>query len=125
MVCRDELSKELHGPVAAPIPPQPGQPTKEDYEYQRNGTANLLVLLGPLLGWRHLAVAARRGYQEFAQLLKALADEYFPTAGVIRVVLDNLNAPVLGAPYETFPPGEARRIARRLEFHYPPSTAAG
>ena len=116
----DELSKELHGQVAEPVPPRQGQPTKEDYEYQRNGTANLFVLLCPLLGWRHLEVTARRGYQEFAHMMKALVDVFFPNARVIRVVLDNLNTHVFGALYETFPPEEARRLARRLEFHYTP-----
>jgi len=120
VVCMDELSKELHGQVAEPIPSQPGQPTKEDYEYKRHGTANLFVLLCPLLGWRHLEVTARRGYQEFAQMMKALVDVFFPNARVIRVVLDNLNTHVLGALYEAFPAEEARRIARRLEFHYTP-----
>lgn len=120
VVCMDELSKELHGQVAEPIPPQPGQPAKEDYEYKRHGTANLFVLLCPLLGWRHLEVTARRGYHEFAHLMKALVDVYFPKADVVRVVLDNLNTHVLGALYETFTPDEARRIAKRLEFHYTP-----
>jgi hypothetical protein len=120
VVCVDELSKELHGQVAEPVPAQPGQPAKEDYEYQRHGTANLFVLLCPLLGWRHLEVTARRGYHEFAQLMRALVDVYFPAAAVIRVVLDNLNTHVLGALYETFGPEEARRIAKRLEFHYTP-----
>jgi len=120
VVCMDELSKQLHGQVAEPVPPQPGQPAKEDYEYKRHGTANLFVLLCPLLGWRHLEVTARRGYHEFAHLMKALVDVYFPTADVVRVVLDNLNTHVLGALYETFPPEEARRIAKRLEFHYTP-----
>jgi hypothetical protein len=120
VVCVDELSKELHGQVAEPVPAQPGQPAKEDYEYQRHGTANLFVLLCPLLGWRHLEVTARRGYHEFAQLMRALVDVYFPAAAVIRVVLDNLNTHVLGALYETFGPEEARRIAKRLEFHDTP-----
>ena len=120
VVCMDELSKELHGQVAEPIPSQPGRSAKEDYEYKRHGTANLFVLLCPLLGWRHLEVTGRRGYHEFAHLMKALVDVYFPTADVVRVVLDNLNTHVLGALYETFPPEEARRIAKRLEFHYTP-----
>lgn len=120
VVCMDELSKELHGQVADPIAAQPGQSAKEDYEYKRQGTANLFVLLCPLLGWRHLEVTTRRGYHEFAQLMKALVDVHFPAAAVIRVVLDNLNTHVPGALYETFPPEEARRIARRLEFHYTP-----
>jgi hypothetical protein len=120
VVCMDELSKELHAQVAEPIPAEPGRPAKEDYEYKRNGTANVFLLLCPLLGWRHLEVTARRGYQEFAHLLRALVDVYFPAATVVRVVLDNLNTHVLGALYETFEPAEARRIARRLEFHYTP-----
>jgi hypothetical protein len=116
VVCMDELSKELHGQVAEPVPAQPGQTAKEDYEYKRNGTANVFLLLCPLLGWRHLEVTAKRGYQEFAHLLKALVDVYFPKAEAIRLVLDNLNTHVLGA----FAPEEARRLARRLEFHYTP-----
>jgi hypothetical protein len=116
----DELSKELHGQVAEPIDPEPGHPAKEDYEYTRNGTANVFLLICPLLGWRHLEVTPRRRYQEFAMLMKALVDEYFPKAEVIRVVLDNLNTHMFGALYETFPPEEARRIATRLEFHYTP-----
>ena len=99
---------------------EPGHPAKEDYEYTRNGTANVFLLICPLLGWRHLEVTPRRRYQEFAMLMKALVDEYFPEAEVIRVVLDNLNTHVFGALYETFAPEEARRIATRLEFHYTP-----
>ena len=120
VVCLDELSKELHSQVAEPVPPRPGQTAKQDYEYKRNGTANVFLLLCPLLGWRHLDVTARRGYHEFALLMKALVDVHFPKAGVIRVVLDNLNTHVFGALYETFGPEEARRIAKRLEFHYTP-----
>jgi len=120
VVCMDELSKQLLGQVAEPVPAQPGQTAQQDSEYKRNGTANLLLLLCPLLGWRHLEVTAKRGYQEFARLMQALVDVYFPTAAVIRVVLDNLNTHVLGALYEAFPPEQARRIAKRLEFHYTP-----
>jgi DDE superfamily endonuclease len=120
VVCLDELSEEVHGQVAEPVPPPPGQPAKEDYEYKRNGTAKVFLLLCPLLGWRHLEVTARRGYHEFAQVLKALVDVSFPKADLIRVVLDNLNTPVFGALYETFPAEEARRLAQRLEFHDTP-----
>jgi transposase len=120
VVCMDELSKELHGQVAEPIDPEPGHPAKEDYEYTRNGTANVFLLICPLPGWRHLEVTPRRGYREFAALMKALVDHHFPKAEVIRVVLDNLNTHVLGALYEAFAPEEARRITKRLEFHYTP-----
>jgi hypothetical protein len=120
VICMDELSKELHGQVAEPIPPEPGRTAKEDSEYTRNGTANVFRLLCPLLGWRHLEVTARRGYREFAHWMKALVDEHFPEAETIRVVLDNLNTHVLGALNEAFTPEEARRIAQRLEFHFTP-----
>ena len=120
VVCMDELSKELHGQVAEPIPAEPGRTAKEDYEYTRNGTANVFLLLCPLLGWRHLEVTSRRGYLQFAQVMKALVDDHFPKAEKIRVVLDNLNTHVFGALYEAFSPVEARRIATRLEFHYTP-----
>lgn len=120
VVCMDELSKELHGQAAEAIPAVPGRPAKEDYEYKRHGTGNVFLLLCPLLGWRHLEVTERRGYREFAQLMKDLVDVHFPKAETIRVVLDNLNTHVFGALYEAFTPEEARRIARRLEFHYTP-----
>jgi DDE superfamily endonuclease len=120
VVCMDELSKELHGQVAEPIAAEPGSTAKEDYEYTRHGTANVFVLLCPLLGWRHLEVTARRGYLQFAAVMKALVDVHFPRAEKVRVVLDNLNTHVFGALYEAFPPEEARRIATRLEFHYTP-----
>jgi DDE superfamily endonuclease len=120
VVCMDELSKELHGQVAEPIPAAPGRTAREDYEYTRNGTANVFLLLCPLLGWRHLEVTSRRGYLEFAQVMKALVDVHFPDAEKVRVALDNRNTHVLGALYEAFPPEEARRIAMRLEFHYTP-----
>ncbi len=117
VVCMDELSKELHGQVAEPVAAEPGRTAKEDYEYTRNGTANVFVLLCPLLGWRHLEVTAKRGYLQFAEVMKALVDVHFPNAEKVRVVLDNLNTHVFGALYEAFTPEEARRIATRLEFH--------
>src|SRR5262245_49181016 len=120
VVCMDELSKELHGQVAEPIPAEPRHPAKEDYEYTRNGTASVFLLLCPLWGWRHLEVTAKRGYLQFAAVIKALVDVHFPKADKVRVVLDNLNTHVLGALNEAFPPEEARRLARRLEFHYTP-----
>ena len=127
VVCMDELSKELHGQVAEPIPPEPGSTAKEDYEYTRHGTANVFVLLCPLLGWRHLEVTARRGYLQFAAVMKALVDVHFPAAEKVRVVLDNLNTHVFGALYDT------RRFPRRRRVGSPSgwgsitrrSTAAG
>ena len=120
VVCMDELSKGLHGQVAEPIPAEPGRTAKEDYEYTRNGTADVFLLPRPLLGWRRLEVTDHRGCLDFARVMKALVDGHFPKAEKIRVVPDDLNTHVFGALYEAFSPEEARRIATRLEFHYTP-----
>ena len=84
---------------------------------RREGTRNLFLACEPLAGWR--PVTERRTMQDFAQQMRWLVDEAYPEAEVVRVVLDNLNTSP-GILYETFPAEEARRIARRLEFHYTP-----
>jgi hypothetical protein len=124
VACFDECSKELHGQVADPIPVAPGKPAKEDYEYVRNGTANLFVFVEPLAGTRHVTVTDRRTIPDFAAQMKYLCDDVYPDAAVIRVVLDNLNTHALGSLFATYPPDEAWRLARRLEFHYTPKHAS-
>jgi len=124
VVCFDECSKELHGHVADPIPATPGHPAKEDYEYVRNGTANLFVIVEPLAGLRRVTVTDRRTIPDFAAQMKYLCDVLYPAAAVIRVVLDNLNTHTLGSLFATYPPEEAWRLARRLEFHYTPKHAS-
>jgi transposase len=124
VVCFDEASKELHGQVADPIPVAPGHPAKEDYEYVRNGTANLFIFVEPLGGRRQVNVTERRTIPDFAAQMKYLCDELYPNAEVIRVVLDNLNTHALGSLFATYAPDEAWRLARRLEFHYTPKHAS-
>jgi DDE superfamily endonuclease len=116
----DEKSVQLIAETRTALPAQPGQPTRIDYEYQRNGTANLFVLCEPQAGWRHLVVTERRTKQDFAHQMKWLVDERYPTAEVIRVVLDQLNTHKPASLYDTFPPDEARRLRKKLEFHYTP-----
>ena len=124
VVCFDECSKELHGHVADPIPATPGRPAKQDYEYTRHGTANLFVIVEPLAGTRRVTVTDRRTIPDFAAQMKYLCDELYPAAAVIRVVLDNPNTHTLGSLFATYPPEEAWRLARRLEFHYTPKHAS-
>jgi hypothetical protein len=124
VVCFDGASKELHAQVADPVPVAPGKPVKEDYEYVRNGTANLFVFVEPLAGKRRVAVTDRRAIPDFAAQMKYLCDDLYPEAEVIRVVLDNLNTHTLGSLFATYPPDEAWRLARRLEFHYTPKHAS-
>ena len=119
-VCFDEKPCQLVGEAREPIPMEPGRPERIDYEYKRKGNANLFLLLQPQVGWRHLEVTGQRTAKDFAHQMRALVDEHFPEAELIRVVLDNLNIHGGGALYETFPPEEARRIVRKLEFHYTP-----
>jgi hypothetical protein len=123
-VCFDEKPVVLHADVQPPIPMAPGQAERIDYEYERQGTANLFVLVEPLAGRRHITVTERRTKQDYAQQLRWLVEEGYPDAEYIRVVQDNLNTHTPGALYETFPAAEARRIAQRLEWHYTPKHAS-
>jgi hypothetical protein len=116
----DESSKQLIKEVRQPLPAKPGEVERVDYEYQRNGTRNLFMMIEPQVGWRHIAVTERRTMQDFAQQMKWLVDEKYPEAEVIRIVMDNLNTHKPASLYETFAPEEARRILKRLEFHYTP-----
>ena len=116
----DEKSVQLIAETRTSLPAQPGQPARIDYEYQRNGTANLFVMCEPQAGWRHVVVTERRTKHDFAYQMQWLVEERYPNAEVIRVVLDQLNTHRPASLYDTFPPAEARRIRKRLEFHYTP-----
>lgn len=124
VVCFDEMPVQLVGETRVPQPAAPGRAARYDYEYRRNGTANLFVHAEPQAGRRRVAVTARRTKVDFAAQMQALADEYYPEADVIRVVLDNLNTHKPASLYEAFAPAEARRILRRLEFHHTPKHAS-
>jgi DDE superfamily endonuclease len=116
----DETSKQLVQETRPPQPAQPAQPPRYDYEYARNGTRNLFLFVEPQAGWRHVQVTEHRTARDFAYAMQWLVDERYPEAEVIRVVLDNLNTHKIASLYEAFTPTEARRIARKLEFHYTP-----
>lgn len=123
-VCFDEMPYQLIKEKRTPLSAKPGIPQRYDYEYQRAGTRNLFMFFEPHTGWRHVEVTAQRTKEDFAQQMKALAEEYYPKAKKIRVVLDNLNTHTPGALYETFSAQEARRILKKLEFHYTPKHAS-
>jgi hypothetical protein len=123
-VCFDETPYQLIREVRLPIGAQAGHPLRYDYEYHREGTCNLFVFVCPQAGWRHVKVTAARTKVDFAECVHDLVDIHFPDADVIRVVLDNLNTHTPAALYECFAPAEARRILRKLEFHYTPKHAS-
>jgi hypothetical protein len=120
LVCYDEWRRALIGETRQSLPAEPGRRKRVDYEYRRNGVAYLHMLFEPSVGKRHIRVTAQHTMKEFAECMKWLVDEVYPQAEVIRVVLDNLASHKPAALYETFPPAEARRIVRKLEFHYSP-----
>ena len=124
VVCFDESPTQLIGEVRQPIPAEPGQLERYDYEYRRNGTVNLFVFLDAHRPWRKVKVTDQPRRRDFAACMRELVDVHYPEAERIRVVLDNLSTHSPGALYEAFPPAEARRILRRLEFHYTPKHAS-
>jgi hypothetical protein len=119
-VCFDESPVQLLSEVRQPLPTRPGQPACYDYEYRREGTANLFLFVQPLRGWRQGNVTARRTASDFAHQRQELVDGHFPQAEVIRLVVDNLNTHTPAACYDTFAPAEARRLTRKLELHSTP-----
>ena len=119
-VCFDELPYQIVAETRVSLPVQPGHPHRVDYEYERRGTCNIFLAVQPEAGWRHVAVTQRRTAHDFAYQMRALVDEHFPDAERIRVVMDNLNTHKPAALYAAFPAAEARRLVRKLEFHYTP-----
>jgi transposase len=124
VVCFDESPTQLIGEVRQPIAAEPGQPLRYDYEYKRNGTANLFVFLDAHRSWRKVKVTERRTAQDFAQCMRDLVDIHYPQAERIRLVLDNLSTHTAAALYQSMAPQEARRILQRIEFHYTPKHAS-
>ena len=120
LVCLDETSKQLIAETRVPIAAKPGRPGRHDYEYRRNGTANLFMMFAPLEGWRHVKVTDRHTAMDYAQVLKELSDTHFPGSAKIVLVQDNLNTHKPASLYEAFPPAEARRLVERFEWHYTP-----
>lgn len=120
VVCLDEASEQLIRETRTPIPATPGRPERGDYEYERNGTANLFMTFEPLAGRRRVTVTDRRTKIDFAHVIRELVDGQYPEADKVVLVMDNLNTHRLSSLYEAFPPDEARRLIGRLQFHHTP-----
>ena len=124
VVCFDETSKQLVRELRVALAARCGQVERFDYEYKRNGVANLFMMCQPKTGWRHVEVTDRHTKLDFAEQMKYLVDEAFPEAEKIRVVMDNLATHSRGALYDRFKPEEAARILQKLEFHFTPKHAS-
>lgn len=119
-ICFDESCKQLVKETQNPISPEPGQLERYDYQYERNGVANLFIFFEPLTGWRHVEVTDQRTAIDYAHQMKYLVDERYPQADKIGVIQDQLNTHVKASLYKAFEPEEAKRILDKLEFHYTP-----
>lgn len=124
VVCFDETPRQLIGEARVPVRAEPGKPARTDYEYVRNGTANVYMFVDVNRPWRHAKVTDHRTCVDFAECMRDLVDKHYPDAERIRVVLDNLSAHSAGALYQAFEPAEARRILSKLEFHFTPKHAS-
>ncbi len=120
LVCMDETTKQLLNDVQAPLPVKPQKPQRFDYEYTREGVANLFMFFAPLEGQRHIKVTDQRTRKDWAEAMRELSDRHYPHADKIVVVLDNLNTHTPASFYAAFEPEEARRLTNRFEFHHTP-----
>jgi hypothetical protein len=120
VLCMDESSKQLIGDIAQPIPAAPGHPVLLDHEYVRNGVADIFLEVEPLAGRRYVEITEHRGRKEWAEFIRGMLDERYPTAKKIVLVMDNLNTHGIASLYERFPAEEARHLAERIEIHYTP-----
>lgn len=120
VVCMDETSKQLVKETRAMQPAARGRAARIDYEYERNGTANVFMFVEPLAGWRKVSVTERRTRSDWAEQVRELVDVCYPSAERITLVMDNLNTHHVSSLYEAFPPVEARRVMERLEIVYTP-----
>lgn len=120
LVCMDEQPVQLIKETRVPVPAAPGRAERVDYEYERNGTANIFLFTEPLGGWRKVAVRERRTAPDWAYEIKSLLDEDYPEAEVVTLVCDQLNTHKIASLYQTFEPAKARRLTERLALHYTP-----
>ena len=120
LVCMDEASKELHRHQEPPLPPQPGQPLREDYHYERRGTQAIFLFVDPLRGWRRVEACDSRTRVDWAEQVRRLLEEDYPHAKRVKLVCDNLNTHDKASLYEAFPAEQAHRLAQRLTIIHTP-----
>ena len=120
LICMDEQPRQLIKETRLPLPALPGTPRRVDFEYERNGTANIFMFVEPLGAWRHVMCRERRTSIDWAHEIRELLEVHYPDAPLVRLVCDNLNTHKIASLYEAFAPEHARRLAKRLEIHYTP-----
>jgi hypothetical protein len=120
VVCMDESPKQLIEEGRSSIAMKPGQEARVDYEYVRHGVVNIFMANEPLKGKRFVEVTEFKTKKDWATFIKAIAEEQYPTAKKITLIMDNFKTHAASAFYETFEPQEAKRLWDRFEFIYTP-----
>ena len=120
LICMDEAALELKGDRVEPIPLTPGNDTKEDYHYERNGSRPIFLFVDPIKGWRRVKSYEHRTRIEWAEEVPHLLEVEYPKAKKVKLVCDNLNTHHIGSLYHAFSAEDAHRLAKRLEIHYTP-----
>lgn len=120
LICMDEAAKQLLDDEREPLAMAPGRPVREDYHYERRGTAAIFLFFDPIRGWRRSSVRDSRTRIDWAEEVRRLLDEDYPDARCVKLVCDNLNTHGIASLYEAFPAAEAHRLARRLRMHHTP-----
>ena len=124
VVCLDETNRQLIGETRTPLAMLPGKPARYDFEYVRNGVADIFMMFEPLAARRQVLVTQTRTRVDFAECLRILSDEHYPEAEKIILIMDNLNTHTLASLYVAFPPEQARHLAQRFEIHHTPKHAS-
>jgi hypothetical protein len=120
VICMDEQPVQLVKETRVPLPAKPGQPEAVDYEYERNGTANIFIFTEPLTGWRKVVVSERRTAIDWAKEIQRLLEQDYADSEKVLSVCDQLNIHRVASLYEAFPPATARRLATHLDIHHTP-----
>ena len=110
VICMDETNKQLIAETRLEIPAGPGRLARYDFEYERNGTANLFMFYEPFGGKRYVSLTERRTKVDWAVQIRKLLDIRYPEAKKVVLVMDNLNTHSGASLYEAFEPSEARRL---------------
>lgn len=116
----DESPKQLIAESKIPLLVRPGQDRRYDYEYVRKGVCNIFMVCEALQGRRFVKITERKTKKDWAVFMKEIADDHYPDAEKITIVMDNLSTHTPGALYEVFEPHEAKRIWDQFEIIYTP-----
>ena len=119
-VCMDETSKQMLRDARPALSMGPGRTSREDYEYERGGGANVFMFMEPLTGRRWVDITEQRTKVDWAHQIEELVDQRYPHAERIVLVMDNLNTHSPASLYEAFDPEKARRLSEKLEIHHTP-----